>query len=350
MPMRRSIHCLLLASLIGSSNHKSAIADIVTFASGENQFQIEFVPIKHTSNRADTLGNPNPVGAVRYNYYMGKYEISRSAVTRANNAWALGITLDAMQGINDGTNPNKPATGVSWIEAAKFVNQLNTSRGFQAAYNFNSNGQLTTWGASEAWQPSSSNDPENGDRTNWIRHKNAAFWIPSVDESYKSAYYDPNKNGVGGYNNYATGGDNLPTAVEQGTAPGTAVFGLGYSVGPATIDNAGGLSPLGTMAQNGNVWEWTETEVDLINDSSNANRITRGGSWYLNEAGMSRTERFNEVPGYEAGNAGFRIAANFSAVPEPASLSLVSACAGFAFVGRCLSRRFKTKKNNELAK
>ena len=83
MPMRHSIHCLLLASLIGSSNHKSAIADIVTFASGENQFQIEFVPIKHTSNRADTLGNPNPVGAVRYNYYMGKYEISRSAVTRA---------------------------------------------------------------------------------------------------------------------------------------------------------------------------------------------------------------------------------------------------------------------------
>jgi len=344
MPIR-SIHCLFLASLIGLSHHKLAIADIVTFASGENQFQIEFVPIRHTSNRADTLGNPNPVGAVRHNYYMGKYEISRSVVTRANNAWALGITLDAMQGINNGTNPNKPATGVSWIEAAKFVNQLNTSRGFQAAYNFNSNGQLTTWGASEAWQPSGSSDPDNGDRTNLMRHKNAAFWIPSVDEWYKSAYYDPNKNGVGGYNNYATGGDNLPTAVEQGTSPGTAVFGLGYSVGPATIDNAGGLSPLGTMAQNGNVWEWTETEVDLINDSSNANRITRGGSWYLNDAGMSRTERFNEVPGYEAGNAGFRIAASFSAVPEPASLSLVSACAGFAFVGRYLKRRLKSNKS-----
>ena len=127
MPMRHSIHCLLLASLIGLSNHKSAIADIVTFAQGENQFQVDFVPIRHTTNRADTLGNPNPVGAVRYNYYMGKYEISRSVVTRANNAWSLGITLDAMQGINDGTNPNNPATGVSWIEAANFVIQLNTS-------------------------------------------------------------------------------------------------------------------------------------------------------------------------------------------------------------------------------
>jgi formylglycine-generating enzyme required for sulfatase activity len=250
-----------------------------------------------------------------------------------------------MQNINDGTNPNKPATGVSWIEAAKFVNQLNTSKGFQAAYNFNSNGQLTTWGASEAWQPSSSSDPDNGDRTNFMRHKNAAFWIPSVDEWYKSAYYDPNKDGVGGYRNYATGSDNLPTPVEQGTDPGTAVFEHGYLIGPAVIDKAGGLSPLGTMAQNGNVWEWTETEVDLVNDSANGNRITRGGSWYLNAAGMSRIERYGEMPDYEAGNAGFRIAANFSAVPEPASFSLVSACAGLAFAGRYLKRRLKSNNS-----
>jgi len=349
MPMRHRIHSFLLASLIGLLQHESAISDIVTFGSGENQFQIEFVPIRHTTNSADTLGTPNPVGAVRYNFYMGKYEINRSSVIRANNAWSLDISLDPMQGINNGTNPNKPATGVSWIEAAKFVNQLNTSKGFQAAYNFNANGQLRTWGTNEAWQPSSSNDPDNGDRTNWIRHKDAAFWIPSVDEWYKSAYYDPNKNGVGGYWNYATGSDSLPTAVESGNAPGTAVFGLGYNIGPAEIDNAGGLSPFGTMAQNGNVWEWMETEVDLINDSFNENRITRGGSWYLDAAGLPRTDRFGEAQGYEAGNTGFRIAANFSAVPEPGSLTLISACAGLAYVGRSLSRRFKTKASNEVS-
>jgi sulfatase modifying factor 1 len=37
----------------------------------------------------------------------------------------------------DTRGPNKPATNISWKEAARFVNWLNTSTGGFAAYKFN---------------------------------------------------------------------------------------------------------------------------------------------------------------------------------------------------------------------
>ena len=43
---------------------------------------------------------------------------------------------------------------------------------------------------------------------------------------------------------------------------------------------AGGLSPYGTDGQGGNVWEWEETEYDLVNDSSSSIRGIRGGDLY----------------------------------------------------------------------
>ena len=45
------------------------------------------------------------------------------------------------------------------------------------------------------------------------------------------------------------------------------------------ITLAGGLSPYGTMGQGGNVYEWEETDFDLVNDSSSSARGVRGGGW-----------------------------------------------------------------------
>ena len=115
---------LLLAVLIVPSYTDLAAAD--TFGSGANTFDIEFVGIGNPGNAADSTGDPNPAGSVAYAYNMGKFEVSRDMVTKANSAGGLGITLADMTALG-GNGVNRPATGVTWNESARFVNWLNTS-------------------------------------------------------------------------------------------------------------------------------------------------------------------------------------------------------------------------------
>jgi formylglycine-generating enzyme required for sulfatase activity len=110
---------------------------------------MDFVTIGNPGNVADTTGSPNPAGRVDYVYNIGKYEVSRDMITKANAAGGLVITLNDMSRYG-GNGVNRPATGVSWNEAARFVNWLNTSQGYQAAYNFTTSGanaNITLWGA-----------------------------------------------------------------------------------------------------------------------------------------------------------------------------------------------------------
>jgi hypothetical protein len=75
----------------------TAHADIVeSFGSGANAFTMTFVPIGNPGNAVDTTGNPNPAGSVGYHYNMGKYEVSRDMIIRANVVGNLGITLHDM--------------------------------------------------------------------------------------------------------------------------------------------------------------------------------------------------------------------------------------------------------------
>ena len=217
-----------------------------------------------------------------------------------------------------GNGPDKPATGVSWNEAARFVNWLNTSNGYSAAYNFTtggSNDNIALWTISD-----SGYNPANP-----FRNSNAYYFLPSEDEWYKAAYYDPNANGgTGGYWDYATGSDTVPTAVTGGTASGTAVFGQTQGTGPAIITNAGGLSPYGTMAQNGNVGEWHESAYTAPNDSASESRVARGASWTSNISGASllATNRGNPSAPTTAeyANVGFRVAS--VVIPEPSACLL----------------------------
>ena len=101
------------------------------FGGGDNAFEIEFVTIGNPGNQADTTGFPNPGGAVPYVYRMAKFEISEDMINKVNTLGSLSIA-------HDGRGANKPATSVNWIEAALFVNWLNTSSGFPVAYRIGS--------------------------------------------------------------------------------------------------------------------------------------------------------------------------------------------------------------------
>lgn len=133
---------------------------------------------------------------------------------------------------------SQPAANISWYEAAAFVNWLNTTTGNQAAYDLTfSNGSwsMNLWSSGQAWTAGGENP---------YRHKDAYYFLPSENEWYKAAYYNP---GGTNYFDYPTGSDADPTAVAGGTNAGTAVYGSAGGGWPAGVNNAGGLSPYLTM-------------------------------------------------------------------------------------------------------
>ena len=295
---------ILLLTLL-ALGYQSASAQLVTesFGTGGNAFTMDFVTIGNPNNAADTTGAPNPAGSVGYIYNLGKYEVSRDMITKANSAGSLGITLRDMTSYG-GNGVNRPATGITWYEAATYVNWLNTSTGGTAAYKF-VGGTFQLWSAGDAGY----------NANNMFRNSLAKYVIASRDEWYKGAYGSPN----GTWYDYPTGDytDSAPTAVAGGTAANTAVYG--GQAGPADINNAGGLSAHGTMGQGGNVWEWNETAFDGINNIAGENRELRGGSWSNDSNSMDASIRINDDPTYEHADYGFRVAS----VPEPSTGLLV---------------------------
>ncbi len=281
-----------------------------TFGSGANSFDIEFVTIGNPGNAADTTGNPSPphpTGSVAKTYRIGKYEISRGMIGKANREGGLGITLADMTNFG-GNGRGKPATGVSWFEAVQFVNWLNTSSGSTPAYKFDGNGDF------QMWQPNDTG--YNSD--NLYRNSLARYFLPTVDEWYKAAYYDP-VDGV--FYDYTTGSDSIPDGIDF---PGDTTFDVVFDDGPSNVlylndvTDVGLLSPYGTAGQGGNVWEWEETAFDLVNDSISSNRGIRGGGASNGPSYLNTWSRISDPPTEEAGRLGFRVAS----VPEPSSFLL----------------------------
>ena len=234
----------LLAAAAGSFATQLA-AD--TFGSGTNTFTMDFVNIGNAGNAADTTGAPNPAGSVPYTYRMGTYEVSRDMITKANNAGGLGITMSDMSSYG-GNGGNRPATGVSWYEAAKFVNWLNTSTGHAPAYNFDGAGNFSSVvgrGCVDAWGP----EP--------VSEQGRVLFSAERERVVQGGVLRRGGWGV----------LRLPDRqrhVRQRRWPAGRVPGPRCTIrarisGPADITNAGGLSPYGTMGQGGNVWEWMES-------------------------------------------------------------------------------------------
>ena len=281
-----------------------------TFGTGANAFTIDFVTIGNPNNAADETGIPSPAGSVAYTYNLGKYEVSRDMIDKANAEGSLGIEYTGFSG-----SANKPGTGITWLAAAKFVNWLNTSTGSTAAYKFDGSGTFQLWSAGDAGYNAS----------NLFRNSLAKYWLPSSDEWYKGAYGSPS----GTWYDYATGSNSAPTAVASGTAANTAVYNNQSNT--ADITSAGGLSPWGTMAQGGNVMEWNETASDGNNNTADENRLLRNGGFYNGSVDSSSV--FSMPAGRGDNQFGFRVAS----VPEPSSLSLLAVGLG----GLALIRRRK---------
>ena len=154
----------------------------------------------------------------------------------------------------------------------------------------------------------------------------ARYVIPTENEWYKAAYYDPRTTAQGGppsdshYWQYPTSSNTNPTA----SVPTGAINSANYNNAVGHLTDVGAyaqsVSPYGTYDQGGNVYQWTETAFDATL------RVHLGGG--LNSTGISRFGR-NGLPPTGEGFDGFRLA-NIPTgyIPEPSSLALAGL--GFA--------------------
>lgn len=309
-----SAFCALAAELVSAD----------TFGSGAHVFELPFVRIGNPGNAPDLTGQPSPAGSVAYSYRIGQFEVSEQMIEAANVLGGLGLTKDS-RGLN------MPATAISWNEAARFVNWLNTSTGHMPAYKFDVQPGSVGYNANsniKLWEPTD----QGYDPSNLFRNSQAYYFLPSADEWYKAAFYNPNS---GTYHKYTTGSNDVPDGIDfVGDPQFDAIFNDGgFNSAPNVVANVGLLSSYGTAGQGGNVAEWEETEYDLLNDSPSDGRGRRGGSRINPLESLSSSLRGYDFPPNGFDIIGFRVAS----VPEPTATALATLAS--LFVLRCKNRK-----------
>jgi formylglycine-generating enzyme required for sulfatase activity len=292
-----------------------------TFGTGANSFSMDFVAIGNPNNPSDLNG----FGSVSAAYRIGKYEISREFIEKANTEAGLGLPVWNYSGWS--ASPSQPIYSTTFYNAVRFVNWLNVSKGYSPAYKFSTQPGDSGYDAYAAFTPWSAADA-GFDSRNVFRNAGARFFIPTINEWYKAAYFDSS---TSVYFDFATGSDAAPTPVVGGTSSGTAVYGFLSGGQMADVENAGGLSPYGTMGQTGNAWEWTEQTIPEVLPGSfqTGHGVNLGGSYAMPELKVSANFTNGTIRTYDG--IGFRV---LDSVPEPSSLSLLLAGGAVLMAGR----------------
>ena len=281
MKRDRIVVCLVVACMMAAVNFASA--DTI------RGIDMDFVTIGNAGNAGDTrtgldkygrpLASPYGCGAVSYNYRIGKYEVTATQ-------WQ---TINTAAGIGDSGrwSGNQPVADISWYDAAQFCNYLTSGNKYSGAYQFDISGNFLSI-----------------DRVSSISTYGTTYVIPTEDEWYKAAYFKPN---ASGYSLYANGTNTAPIAGVN--------TNYDWAIGaPWDIITNGTPEQNGTYDMMGNVVEWNETLLGIIN------RGLRGGLCTGDDDNLASSYRYGNNPNYEYKYLGFRVAS----VPEPATVVLMS--------------------------
>jgi formylglycine-generating enzyme required for sulfatase activity len=134
----------------------------------------------------------------------------------------------------------------------------------------------------------------------------ATFFIPSEDEWYKAAYYDPVSMT---YFDYPAGSNTQTGYTQPGAAANTANCSIVVDDVTVVGSYTGSASPNGTFDQGGNVAEWNEAITPTP-----THRGMRGGSFGSGPGSLGASFRGTAVfPATENAAVGFRVVS----VPEP---------------------------------
>jgi formylglycine-generating enzyme required for sulfatase activity len=323
----------------------SAFLSTASAAPGADGF--DWATIGAVGNAAYTGPGPNSGrGRVSYQYKISKLEITTSQWLEFTNTFSTqtdaynftklgplywGATFDPTY-IGPGVryrlrqgDPNagmRPVGGISWRDAARYCNWLHNGKSSSLA-------SLTTG----AYDTTTFGGNRTTGYTDAATHlPGAKYWIPTLDEWMKAAYYDPDRfgNGVGGWWEYTNRSNQQGVSGLPGVGTTSAGLRLDFSA-EWTIPlgaYSSVTSPWGLWDTSGGATEWTEEWAGM----SPLNRLLGGAAAgdVLELDGLSGEVATSFDPERLANFQGLRLA---SRVPSP------STCVFIGVLVAGLSRR-----------
>lgn len=244
------------------------------FAQLSLDYEDDFVVIGDPGNRDTTLEetawfgvNGRHMGGVDYEYRLARLELTveqhfefvvaylpfygKLTGNRIGGSGFVGANIYSINGvahIRGGVSPARPSD-MSWEYLARYVNWLH-------------HGKVVELWAFETGVYDTSTFTQNDDGT-WNHQSKhfprARYWIPTLDEWTKAAYWDPKKdNGAGGYWKFQNSSDDEPIPglfPEDGGERNAGDDPFPLDVG--SYPNV--KSPWGLLDMAGGEWEYTET-------------------------------------------------------------------------------------------
>lgn len=297
------------------------------------------------------IGEPQDfffVGGVGYTYHIGKYEVTNTEYTAFLNAVAAtdsfalynanmgGITRSGTSGsftyaVTPG-HENLPVTFVSFWDAARFVNWLGTGY---------TEGQVSPGSGLLPGAAYNTNFVTNPPLSATTRLGGAKVFLPSRDEWYKAAYFEPSAptGSAGFYWDYPTRSNSAPGNPVPGPATNAAnffnngVFAVSQSpsIGPgqnflAPVGSYGPASEsyYGAADMGGNVIEWIDGRDFTLTFGA-----ARGGGWNTIALTLASTHEYSEFPNVASSDFGFRVA-SLQPIPEPRTFAALAGLAALA--------------------
>lgn len=257
-------------------------ASLPVFAQPVPDYDFQWATIGDAGNpgydgQVRTDGFPGGRGSVGYTYRMSRLEVTtgqwleyiNTFTTQSDgmaffldepNRWGAQSDLSypgpGRRYALDPSHPNpamSPVAGLSWRDAARFCNWLHGGKSSDPASLITGAYDTTTWGPG----------PTPGTYTDAERHlPGARFWIPTLDEYLKAAYFDPNKNGAGqaGWWLYNNRSDTQPAI---GGAPGVGESSVGTGDWRIPLGSYSTTSAYGLLDLSGGASEWLEDQRPL---------------------------------------------------------------------------------------
>jgi formylglycine-generating enzyme len=301
---------------------------------------IQWSPVGNPGNAPDTVvmttDGTTGYGSVGYAYRIGTKDVTNSQYaeflntkdpsgantlglynSNMSNATFGGISFNGGNGAGSkyvltAGRQNHPVNFVTWYDTIRFANWLNNGQGNGST----ETGAYTLLGGTPT--------PSNGNSI--TRNPGATVFLPSENEWYKAAYYNP---ATSSYFKYPTSSNTAPTAEAPPGGSNSANYNT-FVVQNLTDVGAytGTTSPVGAFDMGGNVHQWNEALI------SGSYRGLRGGTFNDASFDLLSSFRGHDNPTVEFLLFGFRVAS----VPEPSTGVLVVVACGLMWV---LRKRFK---------
>jgi formylglycine-generating enzyme required for sulfatase activity len=280
-----------------------------------------------------TVGNPGNAadpatgyGAVGYSYNIGTYDVTVNqyvAFLNSNDptgANTLGLydTNMSTGGYGDGVSYNSraasgdkygvvsgdgnlPINDVTFYDSLRFANWLDNHQ----VAGMTESGAYTLLGGTPT--------PSNGDSI--TRNADATVFLPSEDEWYKAAYYNPV---TSSYYSYATSSNTVPTASGPTATPNSA----NYNSVVGTLTNVGAYSgttsPYGAYDMAGDVWQWNEMLIAA------SYRGLRGGPFFFGSYYLLSSNGAGGLTTADGDSFGFRVASVLTPEPSTGVLAIIA--------------------------